>query len=47
MELSQILFIVVVVLVVGGILFRYLVWDRMKGHPDIKKSGEGEMNEKT
>jgi len=44
-ELNVILFIVAAVLVTGGILFRYLVWDRMKGRPHSKKSEEGEIHE--
>jgi len=46
MELNLIMFIVVAVLVIGGILFRYLVWDRMKGHSHSKKLDEGEIQEK-
>jgi len=46
-ELNVILFIVIAVLVIGGILFRYLVWDKKIApkRRDKKKSEEGEIHE--
>ena len=47
MEINVILFIVIAVLVIGGILFRYLVWDKKIApkRRDKKKSEEGEIHE--
>jgi len=46
MELTKIIFIVIVVGVIGFILFRSLVWDRIKGRQNKKQSDSSEPKEK-
>jgi len=46
MELKQIVLIIIVTGVVGFFLFRYLVWDKIKGRRNKKQSDSGEPKEK-